>query len=72
MNLKRYDDIMDKAKCEKIGEVIKKENGKWSWKIRTHVLPMDDVHVEDGPEFDSAIEAASSLFKVYGLEDWYK
>lgn len=67
MDLKRYDDVMDKALCESIGRVIKKENNKWSWIIRLTVFPMDGVHEAEGPEFESAMEAANSLFKIYGL-----
>lgn len=70
MNPNRYDDIMDKAKCVSSGQVIRKPNGKWSYKMELHILPMDDVHLADGPEFNSAIEAADALFKVFGSEGW--
>lgn len=72
MDLNIYDDIMDKASCESIGEVIKKQNGKWSYSIRLNVLPTDDVFTTEGPEFTSAIEAAQAMFKVYGSDGWPK
>ena len=70
MDLKRYDDVMNKAWCQSTGEVVQKGNGKWSFKMTLTALPMDILQTAEGPEFNTAIEAAQALFKAYGSEGW--
>lgn len=70
IDFKRYDDVMNKAKCISTGEVYLKENGKWSYKVSLSVLPMDERFDANGPDFESAMEAATAMYRVFGADSF--
>lgn len=65
-NIKQYDSLASRFNFESKGWILMLEGGKWSYKVRLHILPIDDTLEAQGEIFNSAMEAVTALASVYG------
>lgn len=56
----------ENLKFSSTGWVVKKKDGTFSYKVRLHILPFDDVLEAEGENFNLAINAAARLASIYG------